>query len=138
MKFTLNNINKPYYYIMMCTINFVNFFHLFFISLQWNENDSNEDNFQCDRRPRDCESTVDKKKLWPFAIVDMCAQVLISWFLLRPESLQFVIKKTHIILHCLFLFLKVFIYCTFCLQNVWLFLQYDSLMPSNLYLAINT
>lgn len=120
MKFTLNNINKPYHYIMMCTIKFVIFFHLFFISLQWNENDSNEDNFQCDRRPRDCESTMDKKILWPFAIVDMCAQVLISWFLLRPESLQFVIKK-HIILHCLFLFLKVFIYCTFCLQNVWLF-----------------
>lgn len=29
-------------------------------------------------------------------------------------------KKNHyIILHCLFLFLKVFMYCTFCLQNVW-------------------
>lgn len=139
MKFTLNNIDKPYYYIMMCTINFVNFFHLFFISLQWNENDSNEDNFQCDRRPRDCESTVDKKKLWPFAIVDMCAQVLISWFLLRPESLQYVIKKP-LYYSSLFIFVSKGIHVLYLLPSKCLtfFLQYDSLMPSNLYLAINT
>lgn len=138
MKFTLNNINKPYYYIMMCTINFVNFFHLFFISLQWNENDSNEDNFQCDRRPRDCESTMDKKKTVTFChcwYVCTSAYIVIFTPSRKPSVCD---KKKHIILHCLFLFLKVFIYCTFCLQNVWHFLQYDSLMPSNLYLAVNT
>lgn len=38
----------------------------------------------------------------------------------------------------IFLFLEVFIYCTFRLQNVWHSLHYDSIMPSNLYLVINT
>lgn len=38
----------------------------------------------------------------------------------------------------IFLFLEVFIYCTYRLQNVWHSLHYDSIMPSNLYLVINT
>lgn len=79
-----------------------------------------------------------KKKLWPFAIVDMCAQVLISWFLLRPESLQFVIKKTYY--SSLFIFVSKGIHVLYLLPSKCLtfFLQYDSLMPSNLYLAVNT
>lgn len=95
MKFTLNNINKPYYYIMMCTINFVNFFHLFFyfFTVKWKWFQRRQ--FSMWPKTKRLWEYNGQKILWPFAIVDMCAQVLISWFLLRPESLQFVIKNTY-------------------------------------------
>lgn len=112
------------------------FFFIFFF-LQWNENESNEDNFQYDRRPRVCESTMDKKILWPFAIVDMCAQVLTLWFLHVHKAFSLWWKTDYSSL-LIFLFLEVFIYCTYRLQNVWHSLHYDSIMPSNLYLVINT
>lgn len=67
----------------------------------------------------------------------VCTSAYIVIF--TPSIKPSVCDEKQIILHCLFfLFLEVFIYCTFRLQNVWHSFHYDSIMPSNLYLVINT